>query len=254
MIKDFSNDTLIWPDLKLVQPRKGYRYGLDTVVRSRLVKNKKDADLLEIGSGSGVALFIIARRGGFRSLTGIEIDKELYCASLKNLETNRASSRIKFVHGDIRKYSLSCKKKFEIIISNPPFYGKGSGRLSKDSRERGARHELSLNLAQMLDCTTRLLSQKGSLYLVYNSDRTGEVIHELYQRKIMPKVLMPVYPKHPKDSNLIWLKAVNNAKSGLKLIGPLVCYDQSGRKTAEYGAFYKKNSDELKRLFPSLQF
>ncbi|MFD2565880.1 Eco57I restriction-modification methylase domain-containing protein [Pseudotenacibaculum haliotis] len=78
---------------------------------------KKDLDILEPSCGDGVFLEEI-QNGNYRynSVTAIEYDKE---------EANKARkiklSKSRIVNSDFHKYCLGTKKKFDLIVGNPPY-------------------------------------------------------------------------------------------------------------------------------------
>ncbi len=247
-----TKDSIIWDDLIVHQPRQGYRFSMDSVILARLVKARPSNSLLEIGSGCGVCLLILARSNSIKQLTGVEIQKSIFDISLKNVQKNGLTDRIKLFNHDIKTFANEFTSKFDIIISNPPFYRINSGRLSKNNAETSAKHEKYLDLKSLLISTKKLLKSKGCLYLLYNSDRVAELLHEMRNLQIEPKLILPIYPCKNDRSNLIWVKGINNAKPGLKLLKPLFYYSAKNLKSNNLKAFYGKSSLKLKKIYPEI--
>jgi tRNA1Val (adenine37-N6)-methyltransferase len=64
-------------------------------------------------------------------MLGIEIQKELFGLALKNRTLNNVEDQIDFRMGDITKLASTLKKTpFSVVVSNPPYTKKGSGRTS----------------------------------------------------------------------------------------------------------------------------
>ena len=237
MDKALTKDSMIWPDLQIFQKKNGYRFSLDSVILARLIKSKKSDSLLEIGSGCGVILLILAKLNSFKRMVGIEIQRDLWEISIKNKKINKAK-QIEFINSDINKFSRLEKIKFDIIAANPPYYKIGSGRLNKTDEVIRARHEKTLTLNDLISSSKRLLKPKGAIYLIYSAKRGAELFDKMREFRIEPKLVLPIYSKKTTNADLIWIKGINNAKSDLKMLPPLTLYDEKGNKTETFKKFY----------------
>lgn len=251
MIKDHTEDSIIWPDLVIRQKRKGYRFSMDAVILSRLIRSTDRDEILDIGTGCGVVPLIVSRLFRFARFTGIEIQTELYQIARKNVEAE-GLEKVKILNADIRKSSKIPGAKYDIIISNPPYFKIGSGRLNSDKEEIGARHERDLTLEDLIRSCKNMLKPKGQLYLIYIASRQSELFSLMERYRIPPKLMIPIYPKSGENADLIWVKGINGSKSDIKVLTPLFVYGQNGKKTAAHKSFYNKTNNALKRLYPEV--
>lgn len=89
---------------------------LDELVHQKI----KDANVLEIGLGSGV-LSIGAIKAGAAHVTGLEINPRAKNTAGFNIVLNGVEDRIAIVDGNEDIFQPVKGKKFDYIISNPPF-------------------------------------------------------------------------------------------------------------------------------------
>ena len=66
-----SADDFLGGQLRLFQPRTGYRAGIDPVLLAASIPAKPGDAVLELGCGAGTALLCLGRRVQRLSLTGV---------------------------------------------------------------------------------------------------------------------------------------------------------------------------------------
>lgn len=90
--------------------------------------NKK-ANVLEIGSGSGIIPIILAKYRDFE-IDSFDINKKAIKLSKENYHYKipKLKGKINFINADFNKYFFS--KKYDIIISNPPYLTKKDKEIS----------------------------------------------------------------------------------------------------------------------------
>lgn len=80
----------------------------------------RGASVLEIGLGSGV-LSIAAARAGAKQVTALEINPRARNFAGFNIVLNQVADRISILTGDSQIYAPVCGRRFDYILSNPPF-------------------------------------------------------------------------------------------------------------------------------------
>ena len=96
------------------------------------------------------------------------------------------------------------------------------------------------NLNDFIDISSKLLKDKGTIYMVHRPDRLVDILTELRNKKIEPKEIKMVYPNKNKEPNLVLIKAVKNGGEFLKFLKPLFVYDENGNYTDEILRIYNK--------------
>jgi tRNA1Val (adenine37-N6)-methyltransferase len=249
-MKHLTKDTLIWPDLFIWQEKDGYRFSMDSVLLARLLNPKPYSTILEIGTGVGVVLLLVSRLFKFKRVVGIEIQRDLCKLAGRNIRMNKGCSNIMIYRADIKNYASNQKELYDIIISNPPYYEKGTGRLSKNKQELVARHEISLDLTTLLTASSKLLKPKGELNLIYTAQRSAELFQKMKESGIEPKLALYVYPSLEEQADLIWVRGVKGGGKNLKILPPIITRNKRGNPTTVVKAFYTKNSHKLADLYP----
>jgi len=137
---------------------------VETILKQ--VSNKK-LSILELGSGNGIINIMLAHYRPDWQITGIEIQSELVKLSQKNAEL--AEVKIDFREADLKTF-LSATK-YDIIVSNPPFYPLESGKISPIRERAISRHEISCDMIDIFHCAKRNLKPDGRAFLLYPQER-----------------------------------------------------------------------------------
>ena len=136
--------------------------------------------------------------------------------------------------------SLEFREEFSghLIVSNPPYYRLTSGRLNPNDQRAIARHELCLDLEQLLAATRRLLRTGGRLVCVYASERLTDLLAGMRRARIEPKRLRMVHSRSDDEARLCIVEGVQLGRPGLKVASPLVIYTEEGTYTATVQRYF----------------
>ena len=146
----------------------------------------KVESVLDIGTGTGLLSLMIAQKNSEINISAIEIDKDAVTQAKENFDTSPWNDRIDVIEGDVKDYSFP--EKFDIIISNPPFYEKEIR--SETDNKNVAYHSESLTLEELLNVIKNNLNRDGSFFLLLPYKRNKEIIkrfkdHELSICKVL---------------------------------------------------------------------
>ena len=104
---EINNDTLIpRPETELMIEKLVYIY------------KQKKINILDIGTGSGCILISLLSELKQSNCIGIDISKKAIKIAIKNAKKNNQKNNIKFLN---RSLSNFYHKKFDLIVSNPPY-------------------------------------------------------------------------------------------------------------------------------------
>lgn len=235
---DCTNDYCFNGKLSIRQPLNGYRFSVDAVLLGRWVRYKKNARVLDLGCGSGVIALMLAFLYPDNLVTGVEIQSELAEIAGANAAGNSLAN-LKILEGDVRELKPDALgAPFDIIVSNPPYFKPGAGKVNLNGGEALARHELNLTLKQLAQTTRRLLNTKGRLYIIYPAERLGELMSELSASGIMPKRLRCVHSRVNEPACLVLLESCFMGNHGLAIDQPLYIYKNATDYTDEVASMY----------------
>ncbi len=130
-------------------------------VAKRLQNNHAVKNILDIGSGTGLLSLMLAQQSS-ATIDGIELQEKDYLQSLENVAASQWKDRINIIHADVRHYCFD--KKFEVIISNPPFYE--TDLRSSNTNKNIAHHSEGLTLDTLCRIIQQQLSPQGIFYLL----------------------------------------------------------------------------------------
>ncbi len=160
-----SNPYFSFKKFTVYHDKCAMKVGTDGVLLGAWVKLGKVRRVLDVGTGTGlVALMLSQRSEGFISIDAIDIDEDAVLQTLENVE--RASFRnVKAIHSSLQDYVEKCDAKYDIIVSNPPYFS--SSLHSPDGQRTLARHTNSLPMVEFMNISARLLSSDGYLSLIF---------------------------------------------------------------------------------------
>lgn len=239
---DETLDELSLGNIKIIQKKNGYRFSLDPILLIDFCRIKRYENVIDIGTGSGIIAQVLAKISKAKRIVGLELQKSMVDMAERSVVINGLSKRVEIRQGDVRKIrSLFSAGIFNVVVCNPPYRRAGSGRINPRSEQAIARHELEVKVEDIVKASKYLLKDKGRLYLIYLTERLGELISILRNHRIEPKRLRFIYPKPQTDSDMVLIEAMHNAGAGLKVDPPFYIYNSDGKNTEEFRRLYEKD-------------
>lgn len=204
---------------KLIQKKDGFRFSVDAVILSDFFSPTKKGKILDIGCGNGIIPILLYSKGKGEDITGVEIQEENCELALKNVKLNNLEEYIKIENDDVKEYSKG--NTFDYIISNPPYMEVDGKKQNILSCKSIARHELTLNLYDLIRNAKRLLKPMGSITLVHRSYRFTDISRILEDCGFSLKRVRFVYYSKDRNSNLVLVEAFKGKKCKLEIEPPL---------------------------------
>lgn len=209
--------------LKLIQSRTGYRFSIDAVLLAEFVTTRPGSVVVDLGTGCGVIPLILFLTRSVRFAVGVEIQSELADQAIRNASLNGLEKKVAVVRGDIRHLPL--RSSFaDVVLCNPPYRKKDSGRINPDPQRAIARHEILLSLDNTLNAARSVLRTKGVLAMVYPADRLVDILVRMRGIGFEPKRVQVIYPSESSPAKLVLIEASLGGRSGLTILPPL--FDQ----------------------------
>lgn len=119
--------------------------------------------VLDIGTGTGLLALMVAQLGASH-VTGVELTSAAFEEARINFGNSPWSKRLNAVHGSIQQFAGNTPNRYDLIISNPPFFHHHSR--SSDHTRRQARHADLLPFPDLITSADRLLEDNGLFYLL----------------------------------------------------------------------------------------
>lgn len=233
-----TNYLLGYKDLYIVQDTDMFKFSLDSALLPNFVTvNLKTKEILDIGCGNAPIPLILSRRTK-ANITGVEIQKDVYEMALESVKINKLENQINIINGDINEIYNTLNKKYDIITCNPPYFKVTASSNTNDSSYKTiARHEVKLNLENLIKISKTLLKTNGTLAIVHRPERLVDILTFMRQNNIEPKKIQFVYPKKGSEANVLLIEGTLNGSVGLKVLDPLYVYDD-GKYTKEVEKYF----------------
>lgn len=137
-------------------------------VKSQKLKIKS---LLDIGTGTGLLSLMFVQKYPTTDILAIEIDKDAAEQAMENVDLSPWKDNIQIINADVKNFPFP--KKYDLIISNPPFYE--NELRSENEKKNLAHHSQNLTLEESLAVIKNYLTSDGLFFLLLPYKRNEEI-------------------------------------------------------------------------------
>jgi tRNA1Val (adenine37-N6)-methyltransferase len=218
--------------LKLIQFRTGYRFSIDAILLAQFVSIKRDDVIVDLGTGCGIIPLILLLTEPLGHVFALEIQPDLANQAARNRVLNGVEDKMDVILGDIKHPPLS-PSSADVVICNPPYRPKNSGRINPDPQKAIARHEMLTSLTDTLHAASQILRAKGRLAMIYPAVRLTDLLTKITGFGLEPKRLRIVYPSMQSEAKMALIEASLGGRAGLKVLPPLLMDSQKVHQQAE---------------------
>ena len=230
-------DDLELDDLRIIQDRNGYKFSTDSVLLANFAKAKSGDVYVDLCSGSGVVAILFSYKNKIKKSYAVELQPQVAERAKRSIEFNNLNIEVLNIDLKEAPKTLGCEMA-DVVTINPPY--NRIGETSKTDEIAISTHEISTNMSEIAQVSSKILKFGGKLYLVHRADRLVEVFDALVKNSLEPKVLRVVYPKANKEPNLVLIEAKKGSKSGIKILNPLILMNDDGSETDELKQIYNR--------------
>ena len=157
------------------QDRCGMKVGTDGVLLGAWVNAAGPLRVLDIGTGTGIISLMIAQRTSGK-IYAVEIEKDAGEQAWGNFSKSPWAGRLHIFNTSIQDFSKNCTEKYDLIVSNPPFFN--SKPKASEQKRALARHSDKLPIKDLVSIATQLLSTNGRFAVILPMDLRQEFIAE----------------------------------------------------------------------------
>lgn len=237
-------DDLQCKGLKIIQNEKGFCFGIDSVLLSEYAKEiKKDSIIVDIGTGTGIIGILLCGKAEPKKVYGIEVQEDVADMANRSIKLNDLEDKFKVINADIKNVirdNIIEKNTVDAITINPPYKEKNTGVINEADSKIISRHETTATLSDFIEISSKLLKDRGSIYIVHKTERLVDIISKMREYKLEPKRIRFIHPKEGADANLVLIKGIKGANKFLKIDKPLYVYEQNGNYSKEILEVYGK--------------
>jgi tRNA1(Val) A37 N6-methylase TrmN6 len=243
----FTDDGFLGNRLKVLQPQKGYRAGIDAVMLAAAVPAKVGDQVLDLGAGVGVASLCLVSRCAGVKVSGLEIQRELASVAADNANRNKLSAQLAFVEGSVVEKAAELEAKdvaygtFDHVMSNPPFYEAGKVWDSPNESKAAAHTLEQVSLEEWLRVACAMAKPKGTITIVHRADALPELLQGV-EGKLGGLIAFPLWPAAGQPASRILLQGTKGSRAPFVLAPGLVLHEQGGAFTPNADAILREGA------------
>lgn len=235
-------DDLEFKNLKIIQNKDGFCFGIDSILLTDFAKNiKPNSKVIDLGTGTGIIPILLYGKTKNTKFVGVEIQPEVAEMANRSVKLNLLENNIEILNINILELSkIYNRGSFDVVTTNPPYKKINTGVINENNKKLISRHEITASLDDFIRTAAFLLKDLGEFYMVHRPDRLVDIFYEMRKNKIEPKKIKFIYPNKNKKANLVLIKGIKNGKQFLEFENNLYVYNEDGNYTDEILKIYNK--------------
>lgn len=207
--------------LRLRQPARGYRAGMDAVLLAAAVPARPGESALELGCGAGAAILCLGTRVPGLALAGLEIQPAYAALARANAGLN--GLLLEVIPGDVEAPPRDLRARaFDHVLLNPPYFDRAASTRARDGG-RDLAHGGAAPLAAWLALAARRLRPGGTLSLIQRVARLPELLASL-PAALGSAELLPLPAREGEPPDTLLLRARKGGRAPFRLLAPLAVH------------------------------
>lgn len=232
-------DDLQLNGLKIIQNPDSFCFGIDAVLLSDFTKVKDGANVVELGTGTGIIPILLSAKTKAAKISAFEVQESMAEMARRSVAMNGLTDRIEIINDNLTAYQRYFEKSsVDVVVTNPPYMSGSSGIHNEEDLKKISRHEIMCSLEDVIRVSAAMLKPGGSFYMVHRPMRLVDIVSYMRQYKLEPKEIRLVQPSIHKKPNIMLIKGVRGGKAELKFHDPLIVYQENGDYTPEIYEIY----------------
>lgn len=224
---------------QIIQNPEKFCFGMDAVLLSGFVRVKPGANVLDMGTGTGIIPLLVEAKTQAVHISAIEIQEESADMARRSVRLNGLEDKIDIVTGDLREAdTFFDAASFDVVTCNPPYMIRQHGLTNPDAPKAIARHEILCTLEDVVRTAARLLKPGGSFCMVHRPFRLAEIICVMTEYRLEPKRMKLVYPYIDKEPNMVLIEGCQGGRPRMTVEKPLIVFEKPNIYTSEITDVY----------------
>jgi tRNA1(Val) A37 N6-methylase TrmN6 len=232
--EDLTDDSFLGGAVRLLQPKAGYRAGLDAVLLAAAapVAAGARARVLDAGAGVGTVGLCLAHRIGDAEVTLVEREEELAALARRNATRNGLARRVRVVIADIARGGALAHGRaahtelppsaFDHVLANPPYRTEGTGTAAA-GRKAAAYQFASGDLERWVAFLATVARHDASLTMIHEAAALGGLLAALDSRFGAIRVY-PLFPRTGAAAIRVIVQGRRSSRAPLVLLPGLVLH------------------------------
>lgn len=246
---DVTDDAFLGDALRVLQPRAGYRAGVDAVLLAASVAadDATPVRILDAGAGVGVVGLCVAHRLARAEVVLVEREPQLAELAAANIARNDLAARVTVATRDLTARTATQPadalpdETFDAVLANPPFHVSGHGT-SSQSPLKAAAHEMP---AEDLDTwarfAARLARPGGTFTMIHRADAARDIL-AAFAGRFGAIRMKPIYARASDPAIRIIVQGIKGSRARMTISAPLVLHGNGNAFTPDVDAILRSGA------------
>lgn len=217
-----TQDDFLGGRLSLLQPKTGYRAGLDPVLLAASIEAEPGDSVLDLGCGVGTAALCVARRLPATRVTGLEVQSHYAALARRNAEINGISLDV--VTGDVtRMPPRLTSQQFQHVLVNPPYFDRAKSTPAPADDKEHALGE-GTPLGEWVHYASKRTAAGGTVTFIHRTDRLPDLLWH-FSQGLGSLEVRPIAARINKRPRMVLLRGRKGGRAEFRLHLPWILHD-----------------------------
>ncbi|MFZ4805750.1 MAG: tRNA1(Val) (adenine(37)-N6)-methyltransferase [Hyphomicrobiaceae bacterium] len=236
-----TDDAFLGGRLRLLQPARGYRAGVDAVLLAACAPVAGAVDVIDAGSGVGTVGLCVAARCPEARVTLVEREPGMVELARQNVARNGLADRVRVIEADLGDASALDADSFDHLLANPPYQIVGRGRRSPDAIKAAAHEMPPDGLETWARFFARVVRPGGRVTVIHRADALSELLAVLDGR-FGAVLVKPVHPRSDEPAIRVLVQATKGSRAPLTIAPPMALHAADGSYTPHLEAVLREGA------------
>ena len=178
------------------QDRSAMKVCTESCVFGGLIEVENDGRTLDVGTGTGLLSLMLAQKSNL-PIDAVEMDLDSFEQARLNFERSPWHANLNAIHMDIVDFARTTDARYDLIVSNPPFFRQFTK--SPSVRVNRSRHVSELSFNILVDCVSRLLNPLGVFFVLLPTWEINRFVDDAHTKGLVLKQVINLYDQSERD-------------------------------------------------------
>ena len=228
-----TEDAFLGGKLRVLQPEKGYRAGIDAVFLGAAIPAQEGDAVFEAGIGVGVASLCLLSRCPNVHVTGMEVTARYAMMCEENAKRNGFAGHVNVIHADVKEAlrkdlaHLPQHGTFAHAFANPPYFEDGKVTQSPSLLKAAAHAFGPDDLEVWIKIMHSMVGLRGTVTVIHRADTLGKLLTAM-EEKFGDIRVAPLYAREGTAASRVIVQGVRGSKAPMQLLPGLILHNAEG--------------------------
>lgn len=242
-----TEDAFLGGRLRILQPEKGYRAGIDAVFLAAAIPCAAGESVFEAGIGTGVAALCAIARNPAIHVTGVEIAARYTLLCEENARRNGFGHSVRVIHADVKDAlrkdlsGMPLHGSFNHALANPPYFEEAKSTASPNILKAQAHAFGADDLELWIKVMHVMVAVRGTVTIVHRAETLGKILGAMDERFGDIRIA-PLYARQGTAASRVVVQGVKGSKAPMQLLPGLILHTENSQFTPDAEAVLRDGS------------